>query len=320
MKTLLVTGCAGFIGSNFCERFQDEFEIVGVDALTRGSHPANIAPCIKFHRLDILSEDGLRGVFRAHPGIEAIVNFAGETHVDDSLKDDTPFWATNVLGLKNLAKIALERKIRLLHMSTDEVYGPSADNRIFAETDPLNPSNPYAASKAAGDMLLLSYHHSYGLDCVIARGCNILGPRQSLEKLVPKAIFHLQRDKPFPLYRTPAKRVWLSIDDLCLALATLLREGRSGQIYNVGPDHDHEIETAALVGQIRSLIGKGNVTTVCDRRAYDLRYLISAGKIRKELNWTATKNLKQVIEETVAWYQNNPRWVETYPFKDASPE
>lgn len=310
MTNLLITGCAGFIGSNFCGLFEREFEIIGVDILRRGSHPENISKNITFRTMNISSEEQLSELFLSFPRIEGIINFAAETHVDYSLEDDRPFWETNVNGVRNLAKMAIAKKIRFLHVSTDEVYGPSDDGQLFSETDRLNPRNPYAASKAAADLLLLSYHKSYGLNCVISRGCNTIGPRQSLEKVVPKAISHFLMDRPFPLYKTPAKRFWLSVEDHCRAILAIFKRGRTGEIYNVCAGPDYEIETESLVDQIRSLVGKGVINKVQDRLAYDLRYAISSDKIQNELAWGVVKKLPEIIRETVGWYQKHLEWIE----------
>ena len=312
INTLLVTGCAGFIGSNFCRLYEREFQIIGLDNLGRSSHLQNVSSKIQFDRADITSEHTLEEIFEAHPGIQGVINFAAESCVDHSLADDSQFWATNVMGVRNLARVALKKKIRLLQVSTDEVYGSNNGMMAF-ETNSLNPRNPYAASKAAAELLLKSYGEAYGLDFAITRGSNTLGPRQSMDKVIPKAIVHFLNGKPFPLFKTPAKRMWLSVADHCRAIMTVFQKGISGQVYNVSPEEDHEIETADLIEQIRSIIGRGSVQLVDDRAAYDLRYFISSRKIRNELGWESQKNLCEILQTTVAWYLNNPDWIKNHP-------
>jgi len=281
--------------------------------MVRGSHPKNLPANIAFRQLDICSEGALNQLFEDHPGIEGVINFAAESHVDHSLADDSRFWATNVIGPRNLAKFALRKKIRLAHVSTDEVYGSSDGKAAFTEEDKLNPRNPYAASKAAAELLLRSYREAYGLDVVITRGSNTLGPRQSLDKLVPKAIFHFLKGRPFPLFRTPARRMWLGVEDHCRAVMAAFKKGESGEAYNVSPNESHELETAQVVEQIRSLLGRGDIQLVDDRLAYDLRYRISSDKIRNRLNWLPREDFRELLCETVRWYLGNFDWIEGHP-------
>ncbi|MBI2340380.1 MAG: GDP-mannose 4,6-dehydratase [Deltaproteobacteria bacterium] len=309
MTTLLVTGCAGFIGSNFCRLFENEFKIIGVDCMGRGSHPANIPERITFHDLDISRASTVSGLMDSLPHLDGIINFAAESHVDFSLQDDAKFWKTNVEGLRCLARWAIRKKIRLLQVSTDEVYGSSLKGEWFTEKSPLNPRNPYAASKAAGDLLVLSYSHSNGLDGVITRGCNTMGPRQFPDKVVPKAVTCFLKDESFPLYRTSAKRLWLDVESHCRAVKLLFEKGKSGEVYNIASGQDHEIETRALVETIRNIVGKGTIREVDDRAGYDLRYLISAEKIQNEFGWSPRKKLPQLIEQTVLWYHDHPEWI-----------
>lgn len=313
MKTVLVTGCAGFIGSNFCRLFEKDYSIIGVDNFSRGSHRRNISDRIFFREMDITNASSLESLFYEFPEIHGIINFAAETHVDFSLAGDALFWSTNVLGVRNLAQIALKKKIRILQVSTDEVYGPSLQGENFSEEDRLNPRNPYAASKAAADLLLKSYHESYQLDCIITRGTNTIGPRQSLEKAIPKAIVCFLKDKAFPLYRTPAKRLWLSVEDHCSAIMMAFENGKSGLVYNVSPDSENEMETRLMIEKICQLIGRGKILEVEDRPAYDLRYLISSQKIREELGWKPIRMLSVLSQETVCWYRDNQEWIETHP-------
>lgn len=309
MTTLLVTGCAGFIGSNFCQLFANDFTIIGVDCMGRGSHPANISSAIKFHDLDISCENAVNELLSTYQNIDGIINFAAESHVDFSLHNDKKFWSSNVEGVRHLARAALNKKIRLVHVSTDEVYGPSDNGEHFTENSPLDPRNPYAASKASGELLVRSYHAAYKLDAVISRGCNTMGPRQFPDKVVPKAISYFLADKPFPLYKTPARRLWIDAADHCRAIKVLFEKGRSGEIYNIAPSGDNEIETLVLVETVRKLIGKGTIQEVADRASYDLRYLMSADKIQNELNWSAKTKLSELIENTVKWYLENLNWL-----------
>jgi len=316
MKTLLVTGCSGFIGSNFCHLYGRKFRIIGVDALTHGSHPKNLSDSISFHQIDLRSEEALHQLFQLfkdQSGIDGIINFAAESHVDHSLADDSPFWSTNVLGPRNLAKIALRSKIRMLQVSTDEVYGSSNGSVPFTEEDRLNPRNPYAASKASAELLLNSYREAYGLDVVMTRGSNTLGPRQSPEKLVPKAILHFIKGSPFPLFRTPARRMWLSVQDHCRGVLAAFEKGKSGQVYNLSPKESEEFETSDVVERLRSLVGKGEIKLVDDRPGYDLRYLISSRKAREDLGWAPEENFNETLKNTARWYLNNTDWIESHP-------
>lgn len=308
-KMILVTGCAGFIGSNFCRLYAPEYDIIGIDALERGSHPKNIPNEIRFQQMDITDCGALNRLFEQESAIQGIINFAAQTHVDHSLEDDEKFWKSNVEGARILAQMALSRNIRLLQVSTDEVYGPSDQGIHFDENSPLNPRNPYAASKAAGDLLLLSYAHAYGLNCVITRGVNTMGPRQSPDKLIPKAIFYFLSGRPFPLYQTPAKRLWISAEDHCRAILTIFQKGQTKGVYNISPPQENEIETHAVVEKIRSLMGRGEIKLVPDRKAYDLRYLICSEKLRHELGWRPQHAFYEMLTQTIEWYIQNQEWI-----------
>lgn len=308
-KTILVTGCAGFIGSNFCRLYADDFDIVGIDKMTRGSHPDNVSDRIRFHEADICSNEAIGSIIDTNPELIGIVNFAAESHVDFSLADDATFWRTNIEGVRNLARHALRKRIRLLQVSTDEVYGPSTGGECFEETARMNPRNPYAASKAAGELLVQSYHQSYGLDAVVTRGCNTMGERQFPDKVVPKAVSHFLAGIPFPLYKTPAKRLWIDVELHCQAIRLVFERGKSGEIYNVAAEPENEIETAELVKMIRDLLGKGTIRETEDRAAYDLRYCISSRKIREQLEWKPRQDLRQLVRKTVDWYANHTDWI-----------
>ncbi len=215
IKRLIVTGHLGFIGSAFCENFRNQYDISGVDFAGWGSMERNLAKGVEDIRADIADTDQVRAIVdRVQP--DAIINFAAESHVDRSIEDDLCFWKSNVFGARNLALEACRMGIRMVQVSTDEIYGDAASTAApWTEKSPIAPKNPYAVTKAAAEMLLRVYCESkkYNLDVVITRGANTVGPRQFPEKAVPKAIWCFTNDRPFPLFKTPARRMWMHVDD-----------------------------------------------------------------------------------------------------------
>ncbi len=310
MKTLLVTGHLGFIGSGFCARYARDYRLVGVDYAGAGSMPQNLAAGVEDVRADIADEAAMNAlVDRVKP--DAIVNFAAESHVDRSIGGDLQFWKSNVLGARVLALAALRTGIRLLHVSTDEVYGDARDNaQAWREDSPMLPINPYAVTKASAEHLLHSYAHTHGLDVVITRGANTIGPRQFPEKAVPKAVLSFTSGRPFPLFRSPARRMWMYVDDHARGILYALLKGRKGQTYNLPPAEANEAFTHDVIERVRHQVGRGDIQLVEDRKAYDLRYWMAGDKARAELGFVPEFDLEQTISRTVRWYLDNPRWLE----------
>lgn len=308
--SLVVTGHLGFIASAFCWNHRDEFAITGIDFAGWGALERNCAPGIVDVRADIADAPAIaRALDEAQP--TAIVNFAAESHVDRSIDDDLGFWSSNVMGARVLAKEALKRGIRLVHVSTDEVYGDALDNEEpWTESSPIVPKNPYSVTKAAAEMMLHAYHETDGLDVVVTRGANTIGARQYPEKAVPKAVTCFRRGTSFPLFRTPARRMWMHVDDHAAGVLVALRNGKSGEVYNLAPAAANEAYTHDVILKVRELVGQGDIQEVEDRRAYDLRYWMVADKAREQLGWSAKKDLETTLRDTVEWYLANPDWLD----------
>jgi dTDP-glucose 4,6-dehydratase len=309
---LLVTGHLGFIASTFCEIFRDHYQIAGIDFAGWGSMEENLVPGIGDIRADIADGDRIRAlVDEVRP--DAIVNFAAESHVDRANQDDACFWRSNVLGARNLALEASRLGIRMVHVSTDEVYGDAIGSaEPWTEASRIAPKNPYAVTKTAAEMLLRVYCESakYGLDVVITRGANTIGPRQFPEKAVPKAVWCFTKGRPFPLFRTPARRMWMYVEDHVNGVEAALRRGKRGEIYNLAPTSKSEAITEEVIERVRELVGMGEIDKVDDRDSYDLRYWMDASKARESLGWEPRYDLSQTISSTVSWYLANPGWLE----------
>lgn len=310
-KRIIVTGHLGFIASAFCERFVDEYDISGVDFAGWGSMERNLVPGIRDFRADISDSARVREIVEeVRP--EAIVNFAAESHVDRSNDDDTPFWRSNVLGARNLALEARRKGVRMLQVSTDEVYGDATiAEKPWMETTSIAPKNPYAVTKGSAEMLLQVYcgGGKSSLDLVITRGANTIGPRQFPEKAVPKAIWCFTHGTPFPLFQTPARRMWMHVTDHAEGVEAALRLGRKGEVYNLAPTSNSEEITGRIIERIRDLVGSGEIKKVEDREHYDLRYWMDASKAKEDLGWAATRDLEETIYSTVEWYLSNPEWL-----------
>jgi dTDP-glucose 4,6-dehydratase len=316
MSTILVTGGCGFIGSNFV-RFileaDSEVRVVNLDALTYAGNPANLAdlasnPRYRFLHGDITDCNAVRAALQ---GVEAVINFAAESHVDRSIHDSGPFVRTNVLGTQILLDAAREFKVgRFVQISTDEVYGSLGPTGLFTETSPLAPNSPYAASKAAADLLVRSYVHTFQLPAVITRCSNNYGPYQYPEKLIPLFITNLLQDQKVPVYGDGQNvRDWIHVRDHCAAVATVWKKGRSGEVYNIGGRAERtnlELTHALLkaVGKPASLI-----QYVTDRLGHDRRYAIDSTKIETELGWKARIPFEEGLRQTVGWYKDNAAWV-----------
>jgi len=309
---ILVTGHLGFIASGFCERYVGAYEIVGVDFAGWGSMKKNLTPMVQDIRADIADQKTMARILD-ETAVQAIINFAAESHVDRSNEDDSSFWRSNVMGARTLALEARRRKIRLVHVSTDEVYGDAqSKDRPWIETDPMLPKNPYAVTKAAAEMLLKVYAEGTKnpLDVVITRGANTIGPRQFPEKAVPKAIRCFIRDEAFPLFRTPARRMWMHVKDHVEGIEAALRRGKRGEVYNLAPMAASEQVTENVIERVRDLVGRGKIRKVEDRLNYDLRYWMDASKAKDHLGWEARFDLEQTLQETVRWYLDHVDWLE----------
>ena len=316
MKTILVTGGAGFIGSAFVRRMVKKYPdtiIVVLDKLTYAGNldnllPVHDAPNYRFERGDIAHRQTVQRVIEQY-GVDAIVNFAAETHVDRSILEPDAFIQTDVVGLYVLLDVARQAGVqRVHHVSTDEVYGSIAEG-FFREGDVLQPNSPYAASKASAEMMVRAYHVTYVLYTTVTRGSNTFGPYQYPEKLAPFFITEAIDDRPLPLYGDGMQvRDWLYVDDHCDAIDTVLHRGAPGVIYNVGGEHElHNIEVTRFI--LRTL-GKPEtlIRHVADRPGHDRRYALTNDKIRAELGWTPQHTFEEAMTETVHWYQANEWW------------
>jgi dTDP-glucose 4,6-dehydratase len=318
MATILVTGGCGFIGSNFVRHILDtepDASVINFDALTYAGNLANLAdlaghPRYEFVRGDITDREAVRAVLGQR--VQGIIHFAAESHVDRSIQDSGPFVRTNVLGTQVLVDAAREFKVeRFVQVSTDEVYGSLGSTGAFSEQTPLAPNSPYAASKAAADLLVRSYVHTFGLPAMITRCSNNYGPYQFPEKLIPLFISNLLRDQSVPVYGDGQNvRDWIHVKDHCAAVAAVWRTGRPGEIYNIGGRSEKtnlELTCALLeaLGKPRSLL-----RFVPDRPGHDRRYAIDCRKIEEELGWQSVIPFEQGLHETIAWYKANTTWVD----------
>ena len=310
---LLVTGGCGFIGSNFIRWVLAEHpddSVVNLDKLTYAGNPANLAdvqhdPRYAFVHGDIGDAKLVRDVAR---GMDAVVNFAAPSHVDRSILDPDEFLRTNVLGVHVLLEAVRELRLpRLLHVSTDEVYGSIARGAV-AEDAPLQPSNPYSAAKASGDLLVLAYRHTHGVPVVITRSSNNFGPYQYPEKIVPLFVTNAIDDQPLPVYGDGRQvRDWIYVLDNCAALDLVLRQGPDGEVYNVGGGH--EVANLDLTREILRLVGKPErlIQAVTDRPGHDRRYALDATKLW-ELGWAPRYPFASALEATVRWYREHEGW------------
>ncbi len=317
MRTVLVTGGCGFIGSNFIHYLLDtdrDVAVVNLDCLTYAGNPTNLAglagnPRYRFVKGSITDAGAVR---RAARGVEAVFNFAAESHVDRSIHDSGPFLRTNVLGTQVLLDAARELEVgRFIQVSTDEVYGSLGPTGYFTEETPLAPNSPYAASKAAADLLVRSYVHTFGLPAVITRCSNNYGPYQFPEKLIPLFISNLQRNEPVPVYGDGKQvRDWVHVRDHCRAIDRVWRAGRVGEVYNVGGRC--EKTNLELTHALLDVLHKPPelIRYVKDRPGHDRRYAIDCSKVERELGWRPEVRFEDGLLDTVAWYRANADWVE----------
>ncbi len=311
---ILITGGCGFIGSNFVRYLLERYDyrLINLDALTYAGNPENLRefendPRYKFIHGRI---EDVRTVKKALRGVNRIVHFAAESHVDRSITDAQPFIQTNVAGTQVLLDACRQATIdRFIHVSTDEVYGSLGDKDRFTENTPVAPNSPYAASKAASDLLVRAAAKTHGLPAIIARCSNNYGPYQFPEKLIPLMITNALKDKPLPVYGDGLNvRDWIYVTDHCAALDTILHRGTAGETYNIGGESERQ--NIDVVKTILRLLGKSEslITFVDDRPGHDRRYAMDIKKIKRQLKWSPAVTFEKGLELTLDWYRRNEKW------------
>ena len=312
---LLVTGGAGFIGSNFIHYVLQkhlDWEVTNLDKLTYAGNLENLDDIegdsrYRFIKGDIADREQNK-ILSDHYDI--IVNFAAESHVDRSIMDSAPFVETNVKGTQVLLEAAKQYQVeRFIQISTEEVYGSLEAEGKFIEDSPLSPNSPYAASKAAADLLCRAYYQTYGLPVIITRCSNNYGPYQFPEKLIPLAITNALDDKPIPIYGEGLNvRDWIYVEDHCQAIDLIIQRGKPGEIYNIGADN--EKTNLELVHKLLDTLGKPKslITFVADRPGHDYRYALNTAKIVQELSWKSSHSFEKRLKDTVNWYIEHESW------------
>jgi len=315
---VLVTGGAGFIGSNFIRHLlqaRSDVEVINFDKLTYAGNPESLAdvasnPRYTFIRGDICDSRAVADVFKQ--GLDAVINFAAETHVDRSIEDASPFLTTNIFGTQCLLEAA--RRFRLpsfIHISTDEVYGSAPAGESFTEETHLDPRSPYAASKASADHFVSAYANTFGISAVVLRCTNNYGPFQFPEKLIPLMIANAREDKQLPIYGDGLQeRDWLYVEDYCRAIALALEHAKAGSIYNVSAGSPQR--NLKIVSTILSHLKKPEtlIKYVQDRPGHDRRYALDSSKIQRELGWKPEVSFEEGIRRTIGWYVGNTAWLE----------
>lgn len=333
MKNMLVTGGCGFIGANFIRYLLNESDyagrIINVDNLTYAGNPENLADIeidypeqYMFIQADICDGTRMAKIFADYK-IDSVCHFAAESHVDRSIVKPDAFIQTNIVGTFSLlesARSRLDHMIRFHHISTDEVYGSLGREGYFTETTPYKPNSPYSASKASSDHLVRAYHKTYDLPMTISNCSNNYGPYQFPEKLVPLIILNAMEGKSLPVYGDGGNvRDWLYVRDHCTAIWKIMKQGKNGEIYNIGGNS--EMENIKLVEMICDILDEMNrlsdnrsrrdlITFVKDRPGHDRRYAIDFGKLSRELTWLPEASLETGIRDTIKWYMENQKWVE----------
>ncbi len=323
MKKILVTGGAGFIGSNFVHHIlaERDYQIVNLDKLTYAGNLENLRavedhPNYKFVQGDIADEAFMRDLFAAEK-FDGVINFAAETHVDRSIADSSPFIRTNILGTHVLLELSREFGIKKYHqVSTDEVYGDLGDPSesagvYFTETTPLAPNCPYAAAKTGGDLLVKSWEETYDMHTIITRCSNNYGPYQFPEKLIPFFLFRAMNNEDLPLYGDGKNiRDWLYVLDHCEAILLAFEKSNSGEVWNIGGHN--EKTNLEIVDQILGQVSDSTseIKFVEDRKAHDRRYAMDASKIERELGWKPKHTFEEALPKTIEWYLANREWVE----------
>jgi dTDP-glucose 4,6-dehydratase len=319
MKSILVTGGCGFIGSNFI-RYElaadPQLSIVNLDKLTYAGNPENLSgverdPRYRFEHGDIGDRNSVDSVLQS-ASVDAVVNFAAESHVDRSILDSGPFIQTNIVGTQVLLDACRAAGVpRFVQISTDEVYGSLGAEGFFTEDTPLAPNSPYSASKAAADLLVRSYHHTFGFPGIITRCSNNYGPYQFPEKVIPLFISNAMAGQRLPLYgRGQNVRDWIHVLDHCRGIDAALRRGSPGEVYNFGGHY--ELTNLELTRTLLDLLGKPEslIEFVKDRPGHDLRYAIDSSKAERELGWKPQVDFRRGLRETIEWYREHESWVE----------
>lgn len=316
MKKILVTGGAGFIGSNFIRLLLNErpqYDVINLDTLTYAGNLSTIADLekheqYKFVHGDIADADLVESLFQE--GIDAVVNFAAESHVDRSISDPGVFIRSNIQGVHTLLEAARRHNTkRFLQISTDEVYGELGEEGYFTEQTPIDPSSPYSSSKASGDLLVQAWHHTYGMHTNITRCSNNYGPYQFPEKLIPVIISKALNDESLPVYGDGSNiRDWIHVFDHNRAALAVLEKGTSGRVYNIGSSS--EKSNLTLVKLLLDILNKPHslITFVTDRPGHDWRYAIDSTRIQTELDWKPQFTFEEGIRQTVQWYLDNQQW------------
>ena len=315
MASILITGGAGFIGSNFVRMMvkQTQYDIVVVDKLTYAGNLQSIEDVFcercRFVRADIADAVAMEALFERE-GFDKVINFAAESHVDRSIEDPQVFIRTNILGVQVLLEASRKHGVKkFVQVSTDEVYGSLGETGLFTEDSPLEPSSPYSASKTSADLLVLAWHKTYGLPVNITRCSNNYGPYQFPEKLIPLMLLKASKDQPLPVYGDGSNvRDWIHVDDHCRALKAVLERGLSGRVYNIGGNS--ECDNLSVVHSILDLLEKPRslVQFVEDRKGHDWRYAIDNTRIVEELGWTPTHSFAEGLKSTIDWYLSNESW------------
>ncbi len=316
MKRILITGGAGFIGSNFARLLLQErpnYHVTNLDKLTYAGNLSTIEDLnqhkqYRFIHGDIADADLVSSIF--HEGVDAVVNFAAESHVDRSISDPGVFVRSNIQGVHTLLEAARHHNTqRFLQISTDEVYGELGEEGYFTEQTPIDPSSPYSSSKASGDLLVNAWHHTYGMHTSITRCSNNYGPYQFPEKLIPVIISKALKDEQLPIYGDGSNiRDWIHVFDHNRAALAVLEKGASGRVYNIGSSS--EKDNITLVKLLLDIVGKPHslISFVTDRPGHDWRYAIDSSRIQNELGWAPQYSFEDGIRQTVQWYLDNQSW------------
>lgn len=333
MKTILITGGAGFIGSNFINMMAakyPEYNIINLDALTYAGNLENLVEINRvsnytFEKADIRDREVVEELFKKY-NFELVVNFAAESHVDRSIEEPEVFLTTNIIGTQVLLDIAkkywkvnpddkycnkFKEGVKFVQVSTDEVYGALGETGLFTETMNLMPNSPYSASKASADMIVRAYHETFGMPVNITRCSNNYGPYQFPEKLIPLIINNCLKGKKLPIYGDGMQvRDWLHVSDHCKAIDTIIHKGKVGEVYNIGGNN--EKTNIDLVRLIIKTLGKSEdlIEYVKDRPGHDRRYAIDNTKITTELGWKPEYTFEDGIKETIEWYLDNTQWID----------